>query len=71
MITSSKNMLNYRFDFKDMRLPNVILEIKIKRTSYGLIISQSHYVDNILGNFNKYDSGIAFTGRCNSTFLQE
>ena len=64
-------MLNYRFDMKDMRLANVILGIKIKRISYGLILSQSHYVDNILGNFDKDDSGIAFTCRCNSTFLHE
>ena len=44
---------------KDMRLADVILEIKIKRTSEGLILSQSHYVNNILGKFDKDDSGIA------------
>ena len=31
MITSTKNMLNSRFDMKDMRLVDVILGIKIKR----------------------------------------
>ena len=35
------------------------MRIKIKRTSYGLVLSQSHYVDNILGKFDKYNSGIA------------
>ena len=33
MIASTKNMLNSRFDMKDMGLVDVILGIKIKRTS--------------------------------------
>ena len=33
MIASTKNMLNSRFDMEDMGLANVILGIKIKRTS--------------------------------------
>ena len=61
MITSTKNMLNSRFDMKDMGLVDVILGIKIKRTSDGLVLSQSHYVDNILGKFDKDNSGIART----------
>ena len=32
MIASTKNMLNSRFDMKDMGLVDVILRIKIKRT---------------------------------------
>ena len=39
MITSTKNMLNSRFDMKDLGFADVILGIKIKRTSYGLILS--------------------------------
>ena len=61
MIASTKNMLNSRFDMKDIGLYDVILGIKIKRTSEGLILSQSHYVDNILGKFDKDNSGIAKT----------
>ncbi|RVW41557.1 Retrovirus-related Pol polyprotein from transposon TNT 1-94 [Vitis vinifera] len=61
MITSTKNMLNSRFDMKDMRLADVILGIKIKRTSNELILSQSHYVDKILGKFDKDNSGVART----------
>ena len=61
MITSTKNMLNSRFDMKDMGLADVILGIKIKRTSDGLVLSQSHYVDNILRKFDKDKSGIART----------
>ena len=59
MIASTKNMLNSRFNMSYMRLVDVILGIKIKRTSEGLILSQSHYADNILGKFDKDDSGIA------------
>ena len=40
MITSIKNMLNSRFDMKDLRLVDFILGIKIKRTLDGLILSQ-------------------------------
>ena len=61
MIKSTKNMLNSRFNMKGLGLADVILGIKNKRTSYRLILSQSHYVDNILGNFDKDNSGIART----------
>ncbi|KAL6326053.1 hypothetical protein AAG906_000928 [Vitis piasezkii] len=61
IITSTKNMLNSRFDMKDMGLADVILGIKIKRTSDELILSQSHYVDKILGKFDKDNSGVART----------
>ena len=61
MITSTKNRLSSRFDMKDLGLTNVILGIKIKRTLDGLILSQSHYVDNILGKFDKDKFGIAKT----------
>ena len=61
MITSTKNMLNSRFEMKDMGLDDVILGIKIKRTLEGLILSQSHYVDNILGKVDKDNFGIAKT----------
>ena len=54
-------MLNARFDMKDLRLANVILGIQIKRTSDRLILSQSHYVDNILEKFDNDNSGIAKT----------
>ena len=61
MITFTKNMLNSRFDMKDLGLADVILGIKIKRTPDELILSQSHYVDNILGKFDKENSSIART----------
>ena len=44
-----------------MGLIDVILGIKIVRTSYGLILSQSHCIDNILGKFDKDNSRITKT----------
>lgn len=41
---------------KDTGLTNVVLEIKISRTSKKIIVSQSHYMDKILRKFNKEDS---------------
>ncbi|KAL2486304.1 cysteine-rich RLK (RECEPTOR-like protein kinase) 8 [Abeliophyllum distichum] len=54
-------MLNSRLDMKDMGLVDVILGIKISRTSEGIVLSQSHYMDKILDKFNKDDSGMART----------
>ena len=39
MTASTKNILNSRFDMKDMGLVDEIFGIKIKRTSKGLILS--------------------------------
>ena len=61
MIKNTKKMLNSNFDIKDMRLADIILGIKISRTSDGLILTQSHYVDKILQKFNKDDSGLSKT----------
>ena len=61
MLTFTKNMLNSRFHMKDLGLADAILGIKVKITSNGLIISQSHYVDNILGQFDKDNYGVART----------
>ena len=39
MINTTKELLNSQFDMKDMGLADVILGIKILRTSDGLILS--------------------------------
>ena len=46
---------------KDMCLADVILGIKIFRTSEGIVLSQSHYVENVLRKFNVIDSPPAKT----------
>ena len=61
MVKSTKAMLITRFDMKDMGLANVILGVKILRTSDGLVLSQSHYVDKIINKFSKDDSGMEKT----------
>ena len=61
MVKSTKNMLSTRFDMKEMGLANVILWVKILRTSDGLVLSRSYYVEKILNKFSKDDSGVART----------
>ncbi|KAK4401028.1 Retrovirus-related Pol polyprotein from transposon TNT 1-94 [Sesamum angolense] len=54
-------MLTKYFDMKDMGLADVILGIKISKTSDGLALSQSHYVETILKKFKAYESPPAKT----------
>ena len=49
-------MFNNKFDMKDLGVVDVILGIKISKTSYGLILSQSHYIEKILKKFKRNDS---------------
>ncbi|KAK6146502.1 hypothetical protein DH2020_020371 [Rehmannia glutinosa] len=55
IIKNTKKMLTQNFDMKDMGVANVILGIKISKTSGGLVLSQSHYVESILRKFDVYD----------------
>ena len=61
VIKSAKDMLRSRFDMKDMGPADVILGVKISRTSEGLALSQQHYVDKILERFMKDDTETART----------
>jgi transposase InsO family protein len=61
MIKSTKRMLNKQFDMKDMGVADVILGMKISKTSDGYTLSQSHYIEKILGKFGKYDERPART----------
>ena len=61
MIKSTKVFLNSKFEMKDMGLADVILGIKIHRSSEGLVLSQSHYVEKLLEKFNKDDFGLVKT----------
>ncbi|KAK6151651.1 hypothetical protein DH2020_014286 [Rehmannia glutinosa] len=60
-IMNTKNMLKRNFDMKDIGLSDVILGIKISRTSDGIVLSQSHYVESILRRFNAFNSPPAKT----------
>ena len=61
MIKSTKQMLNKRFDIKDMGVADVIFEMKITKTSDGYAFSQSHYIEKILDKFIKDDMNLART----------
>lgn len=47
-------LLASNFDMKDLGEANVILGIKITKTSDGLILSQEHYVENLLRRVRYY-----------------
>uniref|UniRef100_A0A2N9EQN5 Integrase catalytic domain-containing protein n=1 Tax=Fagus sylvatica TaxID=28930 RepID=A0A2N9EQN5_FAGSY len=55
IIKATKRMLNSKFDMKDLGVADVILGIKITRTSDGLVLSQSHYIKKVLEKFGRYD----------------
>ena len=61
IITTTKKILFSKFNMKDLGVVDVILGIKISRTSDGLILSQSHYIEKLLDKFDKDESNIART----------
>ena len=61
VIKTTKEMFNNKFDTKDLGVADVILGIKISKTSDGLILSQSHYIEKILKKFKQNDSSLMRT----------
>ena len=61
IITTTKKMMFSKFNRKDLGVVDVILGIKISRTSGGLILSQSHYIEKLLDKLDKDESNIART----------
>jgi hypothetical protein len=57
IIKQTKNLLSSKFDMKDLGLADVILGIKITRTSEGITLSQAHYAEKILDRFKNYSKG--------------
>ena len=55
VIKSTKQMLSSKFDMKDLGVADVILGIKISRTQDGLVLSQSHYIEQVLEKFKAYN----------------
>jgi hypothetical protein len=51
MINSTKILLANKFDMRNLGVADVILGIRITRTSNRLVLSQSYYVENILYKF--------------------
>ena len=56
IITTTKKILSSKFNMKDLGVADVILGIKFSRTSNGLILSQSHYIEKLLDKFDKDES---------------
>ena len=52
IINDTKNFLSTNFDVKDLGPANVILGIKIIKSDKGIVLSQEHYVDQLLKKFN-------------------
>ena len=50
----TKKMLTNMFDMKQLGVADIILEIKIIMTSYGLVLFQSYFVEKILYKYFKY-----------------
>ncbi|GKB08784.1 zinc finger, CCHC-type containing protein, partial [Tanacetum coccineum] len=51
----TKEFLSSKFSMKDMGEADVILGIKIKHESNGIVIYQSHYIEKELRKFNYFD----------------
>ena len=54
-VTKIKCLLASKFDMKDMGVDEVILGVKILKTFGGLALSQSHYIETILGKCKNLD----------------
>ena len=61
IIKTTKKMLNKHFDMKDMGIADIILGMKITKTSEGYALSQTHYIEKILDKFSKDDDNLART----------
>ncbi|KAL0368507.1 UNVERIFIED_CONTAM: Retrovirus-related Pol polyprotein from transposon TNT 1-94 [Sesamum calycinum] len=61
IITETKSFLKNKFEMKDMGEDDVILGIKLIRSTDGIAISQSHYVEKIIEKFGYQNSRIAKT----------
>jgi hypothetical protein len=56
VINDVKSFLSQNFYMKDLGEADVILNIKLIKGENGIILKQSHYVENILNNFGFSDS---------------
>ena len=55
IINVAKMLLKNNFDMKDLGEANVILGMKISRTSNGIFVDQSHYIEKFLKKYNYFD----------------
>ena len=55
IISATKMLLKNNFGMKDLGEANVILGMKISRTSNGIFVDQSHYIEIFLKKYNYFD----------------
>ncbi|KAI3731774.1 hypothetical protein L1987_62963 [Smallanthus sonchifolius] len=55
-VDKTKQLLSSNFEMKDMGEADVILGIRIKRSSDGITMTQSHYIEKVLKKFNHLNS---------------
>lgn len=60
-IEQLKRFMSSCFDMKDIREAEVILGIRIIKTTVGLVINQSHYIEKVLKRFNRFDCKLVST----------
>ncbi|KAH9781527.1 hypothetical protein KPL71_008509 [Citrus sinensis] len=70
-INETKWMLASNFDMKDMGEADVILGIKITKTSDSFRLSQEHYVEKMLRRFGYYDKKLVSTPYDANTHLKK
>ena len=47
-VNATKHMLSSKFDMKDLGVADLILVIRIIKTSQGVALFQSHYIEKVL-----------------------
>nr|GEX79390.1 zinc finger, CCHC-type [Tanacetum cinerariifolium] len=55
LVDLTKEILSSRFSMKEIGEVDIILGIRIKHESNGIVISQSHYIEKVLKKFNYSD----------------
>jgi len=60
-VEKTKCFLSSKFSMTNIEEADVILGIKIIRNNDGIILSQSHYIEKVLGRFNYKDCSLVAT----------
>lgn len=68
VINSTKKMLHWCFDMKDLGIADIILGIKITRNVDGYVLSQFHLIEKVLKRFGRFENSplaTPFDTNCN------
>ena len=56
LVKDVKTYLSKNFDMKNLGEANIILGMKLDRTSNGILLTQSSVIENMLKKFGQYNS---------------